>query len=418
MRTKEFRTPKSAIDDVRLAINGGAPAVQESPLATGVDYSDAADDVHDIVLSGSGFGWYGGPKQAEFESRFAKLVGADYGVMCSSGTEALRLILHAAGVPDDRSVAVPNFAFHSVLSTILSMGARPCLLAVDPSTLVMDVDRAVDEVPVNSIVVAVHAAGRGCDLELLKRARPDLVIIEDAAEAQGSQFGGSHVGNNGMGAIWSFTTSQNPVHTAAVAGMVTTNDVDLNIRLRRLAHYGKDHRSRTSATPLNPMPSEPGYNAMSTELEAAVGCATAKLAPDIWHRQRIAGIALTEALQKRHIEVVPEPEGGRQNYHEVLIRADMRWWDNRDWALDALIAEGCDAWTHYHLSEIPFVRQRMDKMGLWGEREEDIRQMAFSGGPVFGIDPGNRYDEHVALLVGEAVATAVEKIFIGGGGTQ
>lgn len=382
------RTAADARADRRLAVNGGSRAVEGlAPAAPLLDRTELADDVRQIMLEDRAFVWYGGERQRAFEARFADLVGARHAVMCSSGTAALQLLLHAAGARPGSTVAVPDFTFHSVLTAVLGMGAVPFLTAVDPDTLMTDVDRAVAEVPHGAVLIAVHATGRALDVARIRAERPDLTVVEDTADAQATLFRNRQVGTEGAGACWSFTTSHNEVHTAGVAGMVTTDDPALADRLRCLAHYGKEHRSVRPGTPLNPLPVELGFNFMTTEVEAAAGLAAARVAPQAWERRRTAGRELAARLAALGLNPVPEPEGSTQNYYDVLFRPGPRWADDEDWALDALVAEGCPAWSYHTLSQFPWVRAALAELGVWGEREHRIAEAAGARGPVFGIRP-------------------------------
>ncbi|GGV02278.1 hypothetical protein GCM10010260_43820 [Streptomyces filipinensis] len=385
--TPRARTPEAALADPALAVNGGPRAVTATPAPPLVDRAALADDIGRIMREDRAFVWYGGPRQKAFEGAFAELVGARHGVMCSSGTAALQLLLHAAGVRRGSVVAVPDFTFHSVLSCVLSMGAVPFLMAVDAQTLMTDVDRAVAEVPRGAVLVAVHATGRALDVPRLLAERPDLTVVEDTADAQATLLRGRQVGTDGLGACWSFTTSHNEVHTAGVAGMVTTDDRQLADRLRRLAHYGKEHRSVHPGTPLNPMPAEPGYNFMTTEVEAAAGLAAARVAPQAWERRRTAGRDLAGHLAALDLSPVPEPADSTQNFYDVLFRPGPQWTAHEERLLDALVAEGCPAWSYHTLSQFPWVAAELGALGVWGERERRIAEDADALGPVLGIRP-------------------------------
>jgi dTDP-4-amino-4,6-dideoxygalactose transaminase len=376
-----MRRPEVARDDPHLAINGGT-ALFDGPmtLPSLIDLEWVAAGMDELVRSGQTFVWYGGAQQQRFESTFSTLVGAKCGVMCNSGTSALQLLLRAAGAGPGVVVALPTFTFHAVLSAVLASGATPFLHALDPDTLVLDVDLAIAETPPGAIVVVVHTAGRAVDVRRLIAARPDLLIIEDSADAQATTFEGRQVGGDGIGAAWSFTTSHNEVHTAGVAGMVTTNDESLVARIRQLAHYGKPDQSWHPGTPLNPEPSEPGFNCMTTEIEALYGNATANIAEEAWKRRRQVGTKLAAALAATPVRIPPDPAGGEQNFYDVLFGVERSWSAHRDWALDALIAEGCSAWTYHSLLALDWLPERLRAIGAWTSREDELR----------AVDPGQR----------------------------
>lgn len=405
-----MRSPADAALDTSLAINGGpSAAVRANADDALVAWEDVATELAGIARAGRAFAWYGGSAQREFERCFAELVGAQHAVLCSSGTAALHLALHALGVRAESTVAVPTFSFYSVLNVVLAMGARPFLLPTEPGLLVLDLDRAVAEIPHGAAVLAVHSVGRAVDVAALRERRPDVVVLEDAADAQGTRLRGQQVGCHAAVTCWSFTTSHNEVNTMIPGGMLTTADEGLVTRLRRLIHYGKDHRSETPGTTLNPLPAEPGFNYMSSELAAAFGLATMRQAGQKWERRRKMGQLLEVGLRKHGLTIPPSPKDCEQNYYDVLLAVDEPWREYRAWALDALVAEGCAAWSYHSLLALPWIEDRLTELGAWGTREKElVRTEDPLARRLLGIRPPRTSDE-VAAAVGATV-----KVFGGG----
>lgn len=359
-----------------------------TPVATDADHVHLASQVGQLVLDDAAFAWYGGAYQRAAEARFTELTGAAHGVLCQSGTAALHLLMHAAGLDRDAVVAMPSFCFYSVINVVLMAGALPFLLAVNPETLVVDLDRAVDESPRGALFVAVHAAGAAVDVAELRRRRPDLVVIEDAADAQGTRLRRRQVGHLGVGAAWSFTTSHNEVHGAAVAGAVTTDSAELAGRIRRLCHYGKDHRSITPGIPLNPVPSEPGFNYMSSEIEAAALLASIAGAPRSWEERRRTGAAMEEVLRAAGVRTALSPDGCERNYYDVLFWLPASLAGRREEMLAVLVQDGCPAWTYHSLFELPWLETALSRRNGWGKRERSLavsEQQATRG--LMGIRP-------------------------------
>jgi dTDP-4-amino-4,6-dideoxygalactose transaminase len=388
------------------AVDGGTPLVPDGATFPALYDRDAlADDIAGIVRAGATFAWYGGPRQQAFERAFAGLVDAPHAVMCSSGTMALAILLQAFGAGPGRTVAIPSFTYHSVLSAVLHARAEPFLCATDPDTLLIDVDRAVAEIPAGAVLVAVHAGGRPLDVPELRRRRPDLLVIEDAAEAQGTLLRGRQVGNDGVAAMWSFTTSHNDVHTAAVGGMVTTADPQLAVRVRQLAHYGKPHRSTAAGTPMNPYPAEPGHNGMTSELEAAYGLATAAVAREAWARRRSTGAALRDAIADAGFRTPRTPAGGEENFYDVFFHAGVPAGRTRDWVVDALIAERLPAWSYSSLYALPWLERELRARGAWTARDAELAPVERVRCDTFAIRPSLHADS-IPLA-----ALAVRRVF-------
>lgn len=351
------------------------------------DVEALAATVGDLVRAGTAFHWFGGPKQRSFEEQFARFAGARYGVMTNSGTSALRAMLMLCGVRPGTVVALPVFAYHVVLSTVIGMGATPFLLRVDEDTLSLDCSEAIRETPRDAVLLVVHAAGRSVDVQLLAESRPDLRIVEDCSDAQTSTFNGSPVGLVGIAASWSFTTDHNVVHTASAAGMVTTNDSAIAERVRRIVHYGKDDRSVNPGCGLNPMPNEPGINGMTSELEACFGLATLESAGDGWSERRTLGELLSRGLSEAGIHTVADPMGSKQNHYDVLFRLDATWARFEAEAMAITHTLGAPVWTYHFSTSLPWAEKELIRSGSWSSREVALQKENNRLGPVFAISP-------------------------------
>ncbi|GAA2405414.1 hypothetical protein GCM10010420_36450 [Streptomyces glaucosporus] len=366
-----MRTVENARGDRDLSVNGGQPAIPRPDQPPETDEA-LAEECAKLIRDGHALQWYGGERQRAFEDAFARLVSARHAVHCASGTAALHLALHACGVRPGSVVAVPTLGFYSVLNAVLAMGALPFLVPVRPVDLVMDVDRACEEIPRGATLVAVHHVGRAVDVAEIRARRPDLVVVEDAADAQATRVHGRPVGREGLAACWSFTTTHNVVNTIVPSGMVTTDSEETAVRIRRLMHYGKDFRRYTSGTPLNPLPAEMGFNYMSHELAAAIGLHSVRNAAERWETRRRNGAALEEGLAGLGLRTFPVAPHVEQNYYDVVFAPDASWREDTGWALDALVAEGCPAWSYHSMFALPWVRAELVQRGAWTAREDGL----------------------------------------------
>jgi perosamine synthetase len=358
-----------------------------------------------LIEDGLGFVWYGGRYQRQFESDFASLVGAQHAVMCSSGSMALQVALVASGVRPNDTVAIPDFVFHAVASAVWSLGAIPFLMRTSARSLSTDIDAAVQELPTGAAVIAVHAIGKAIDVERLMKARPDLIVVEDASDAQTTTFKGQHVGRVARLATWSFTTPHNSIHTAGVGGMITTDDPKLAVTLRQLLHYGKGDVSFDPGLSPNPLPSRPGFNGMTTEFEAAVGLATIATARDAWATRRAVGATLNQQLREAGIATVEEEAGSRQNYYDVAFRLDPSWNDHVPLAMSITAAEGCGLWSYNFLTDLPWIKELLSRHGRWTSREDGMSAENARGGPVLAVRPPGNFD------AAEVLGSAVRKVF-------
>ena len=236
----------------------------------------------------------GGPVVEEFETAFAKRVGARHAVAVSSGTAGLHLASLALGLGAGMLVIVPTLTFLATANAPTYTGAQVVFADVDPNTGLMGpseleeaLDRAEGEV---KAVYPVHLNGQASDMEAIKNICDSrgIRIIEDACHALGGEYrttdGQWHpVGSCQHSDMAVF--SMHPVKNIAMGegGMVTTNDDQLCQTLRRLRNHGmihepeafQDHKAAFDPEG-NPNPwyyemQELGYNYRASAIHCALG---------------------------------------------------------------------------------------------------------------------------------------------------
>ena len=183
-----------------------------------------------------------GPDVARLESEIAAYCGAKYGIGCASGSDAILLALKALGVgPGDEVLTVP-YSFFATAGYIVHTGAQPVFVDVEPDTFNMDVSqvRAVlDRHPKVKAIMPVHLFGACADMDpLLEIARErGLAVVEDAAQSIGASYKGRRAGSIGVVNCFSFYPGKN-LGAYGDAGIMTTDDEEINARLRSLRNHG------------------------------------------------------------------------------------------------------------------------------------------------------------------------------------
>src|SRR5262245_20262385 len=169
-----------------------------------------------------------GEEVAALEREVAAVCGVSYGVGCASGTDALLLALHALEVGPGDEVILPPFTFFATAGAVCRTGARPVFADIDPATYNLDPLQVESKVtPRTRAILAVHLFGQCAEMEPLWRIaeRHDLPIIEDAAQALGSEYQGKPAGSLGAVGCLSFYPTKN-LGAFGDAGMCVTNDPD------------------------------------------------------------------------------------------------------------------------------------------------------------------------------------------------
>src|SRR5665213_1871757 len=254
-----------------------------------------------------------------FEQRFAEYCGARYAIGCASGTDALELALMAADIgPGDEVLTVP-FTFFATAGAIMSAGARPVFVDVEPDSFNMDtrqLDHALATHPSIKAILPVHLYGGCCDmgpiLELaLARGIP---VIEDAAQAVGAEWRGQRAGSIGTIGCFSFFPTKN-LGGFGDGGMLTTNDEDLARKLKALRIHGSIEKY---------VHQWPGRTSRLDALQAAV--LDVKLDHlDAWNRARQRNADLyREALAGIVTVPTQQPYQTSHVYNQFVIRCTRR----------------------------------------------------------------------------------------------
>lgn len=226
-------------------------------------------------------GWYIlGPEVEAFEAEFARYCGVAHCVGVGNGLDALVLLLRAYGIGPGDEVLVPSNTFIATWLAVSQCGATPVPVEPDARTHNIDPARAEAAItPRTRAIMPVHLYGQTADMDpLMKLAESHkLVVIEDAAQAQGAEYKGRRAGSLGHAAGTSFYPGKN-LGALGDAGAVLTNDPAIAAKVRTLRNYGSRVKYEHS---------EAGYNTRLDELQAAFLREKLKVL-DGWNEQRRA----------------------------------------------------------------------------------------------------------------------------------
>ena len=233
-----------------------------------------------------------GPFVARFERAVSDYLGCRHAVAVTSGTAALHLALLALGIGPGDEVVVPSLTWVATANAVAYVGATPVFADVLPETFTLDPDDLVRALtPRTRAVVAVHLFGLCADMDDIARiaADRDLFLVEDAACALGSSYGGRPAGT--LGHVGCFSFHPRKVITTGEGGMLTTEDDGLDSALRELRNHGC--APLPAGSPPWAMPDVPrcGYNYRMTDIQGAIGCAQmGKIEAILAERARLAAV--------------------------------------------------------------------------------------------------------------------------------
>jgi perosamine synthetase len=221
---------------------------------------EEAEAVREVLLSGA---YVSGAKVKEFEEKFAAYIGTKYAIAVSTGTAALHIALESLDIGKGDEVIVPPLTFFATVSSVLYLGAVPIFADLDMDDLCLSPKSVEKRITSKTkAILPVHLFGAAAKMdELLEITNKNsMVVIEDCAQAHGTEYKGKKVGGVGNAGAFSFFATKHM--TTGEGGMITTNSqgvADLCRVIRSHGMSGRDDHLRL------------GYNNRMTEMEAAMG---------------------------------------------------------------------------------------------------------------------------------------------------
>jgi dTDP-4-amino-4,6-dideoxygalactose transaminase len=294
--------------------------------------SEIQEAVRQVLESGQ---FILGPNVAAFEEEVAAYLGVAHGVGVGSGTDALVLALRALEIGPGHEVIVPAYSFFASAEAVMLVGAKPVFVDIHAESYGLNVSQVAERITASTkAIVPVHLYGQPADLgPLLELARGrKLRIIEDNAQAFGSEYDGRKTGSFGDVACLSFFPSKN-LGAYGDGGMVVSNDAAVAERVRMLRTHGWRKKY---------FPEVLGYNSRLDELHAAM--LRVKLHHvDSWNeRRRQLAHRLTEGLAGLPVGVPRELPRAKHVYHMYMVRVQ-----NRDRVQQHLKAKGIASAVYY-----------------------------------------------------------------------
>jgi dTDP-4-amino-4,6-dideoxygalactose transaminase len=294
-----------------------------------------------------------GPKVEELERKIAEYCQCNYAVGVSSGTDALLIALMTAGVGSGDVVITSPYTFFATGGSIARVGAKPVFVDIDERTYNMDPTKLEDTVSSMNkkerrnlkAIMPVHLFGQTADMEpILDFAkRYNLIVVEDAAQAIGSEYlfkDGSvkRAGSMGEYGCLSFFPSKN-LGAFGDGGMVTTDDESIYERLKVMRGHGAKPKYFHKMI---------GGNFRLDALQAAILTVKLKYL-DQWTKARIENARLYEELFDRSGVkeiILPLEKERRHIYNQFVIKVKTK----RDQLRMFLSSKGVGTEIYYPLS--------------------------------------------------------------------
>ena len=337
---------------MNLAIKGGKPVAAEG-LKTQWPIFDEKEERALLEVLRSSKWWRGAyqdqndSKVGQFERAFAEFSDAKYGIAVVNGTAAIELALKAGGIEAGDEVIVPAATFIATATAVVMVNAVPIFVDIEPETYQISPE-AIESAITNKTkaIIPVHYGGYPADMDRIIEIakRHHLLVIEDAAEAHGSEWRGRKVG--AIGDMGTFSFQMGKPLTSGEGGIVLTDNEKLASKCYAYHHIGRFRGAPTYEHALC------GWNYRMTEFQGALLLSQLSRLPEQTERRAENGEYLAGLLNE--IEGVSalkrDSRITKRGYYIYFIRYNEKEFDglSRDRFIETLKAEGISASTAHN----------------------------------------------------------------------
>jgi dTDP-4-amino-4,6-dideoxygalactose transaminase len=276
-----------------------------------------------------------GSELEAFENEFAAYSEVTHCVGVANGLEAIELLLAAYGIGPGDEVIVPSNTFIATWLAVSRSGAKPIAVEPDPQThnLCTGVIESVITAK-TAAIIPVHLYGQPADMDAVNliAKKHQLLVIEDAAQAQGARYKGRSTGGLGHAAATSFYPGKN-LGALGDGGAILTNDADIASKVRYLRNYGSAEKYRHEIM---------GYNSRLDELQAAfLRVKLHGLQEENKRRREVAALYLA-GLDGSSVQLPFVPQWAEPVWHLFVVQSK-----ERDRLQSHLASGGVETLIHY-----------------------------------------------------------------------
>ena len=282
-----------------------------------------------------------GARTAEFEKRFASMLGVKHAIAVSNGTCAIQIALLAEGIGPGDEVITSPFTFIATANAIVYTGAKPVFVDIEAESFNISPELIESAItPRTKAILPVHLYGQVCEMDKIEAIAKEygLKVIEDACQSVLATYKGKHAGSFGTG-TFSFYATKNMM--TGEGGMITTNDDHVAEQCRLIRNHGMKERYVHQMV---------GFNFRMTDIQAAIGLAQLDRVEEFTAKRRE-----NAAYFNQHIHAVVTPkvsEYCEHVWHQYTIRIEN---GGRDAAMEKLSQAGIGYGIYY---PIPLHKQQ------------------------------------------------------------
>ena len=298
----------------------------------------------------------------KFEYLFKKHLGVKHTIATSSCTGAIHIGLSSLGIGPGDEVIVADINWIASVSPIVHVGAKPIIIDVDMNSWCIDTKKVREAItPKTKAIMAVHIYGNMCDMEELLNISTEynIPIIEDSAEAIGSEWHSNKAGSMGIYGTFSFHGTK--TICTGEGGMFVTNDDNLFETALTLSNHGRSRNEKKQF-----WAESIGHKYKISNIQAAIGCAQIERIDELISKKRTIFNFYKESLEALPISFNPEPENTKNGYWMPTIIVNEYVKFNREDLLKEFKQENIDARVFFWpLSSLPMFESKKENFNSY-----------------------------------------------------
>ncbi|WP_426229210.1 DegT/DnrJ/EryC1/StrS family aminotransferase [Pararhizobium sp. DWP3-4] len=305
-----------------------------------------------------------------FEEGFRRHLGVAHAIATSSCTGAMHMGLAALGIGHGDEIILAETNWIATAAPIVHLGATPVFVDILPDSWCIDpaeVERHIT--PKTKAIIATHIYGNLCDMDRLLEIgrRHGIPVIEDAAEAIGSEWHGRRAGS--MGTFGTFSFHGTKTLTTGEGGMFVTSDDALFEKVLTLSNHGRARAQKKQF-----WPDDVGFKYKMSNIQAALGCAQLERIGSLIARKREILSSYAERLKAyQSISLNPENTGTVNGAWMPTAVFDRDIGITREMLQKAFSAANIDARVFFHpLTSLPMFSERRENRHAWDIPERAI----------------------------------------------
>lgn len=309
-----------------------------------IPYMDSLEE--EAVTKALRSGWIAqGPRVALMEKKIEDYTQSKYAVATSSATTALYLSLLLLDIQKGDEVIVPSFTFIATANVVIQAGAKPVFVDIDYDTLNINPSLIQGKITKKTrAIIPVDYVGIPCEIEIINKIAKDnnLMVLEDAAAALGSEYNGEKIGS--LADITCFSFHARKIVTTGEGGMLTTNNKDYANEAKILRHHGmsiSDLVRHSTTKVIHESYKEVGYNFRMSDIQASIGVTQIDKIDKIIKLRTKRANRYSEALKDHPLIKIPKLlENTKTNWQSYIIKLQKNKYVSRDTLMQKLLDDG------------------------------------------------------------------------------